>query len=108
MGAPSPVGSAVSTRAPASRVAQDLACRVMPGNSRHAAAWMGPRSAEIQASHRHSIVRVTQHRPRGEELVEREAAMKNIASCEPEITLEIEGRQRAARAHAGAEVRRVS
>ena len=49
-----------------------------------------PDPQRYKPAHRHPVVRVAEHGPRGEELVEREAAVEDIAAGEPEITLEIE------------------
>src|SRR5690349_22470621 len=84
----------MSMLAPA-RVLHDLTRRSASRNAGHAAAGMRARSAQVEALHGHQVVGVAEHRPRREQLIERERAVKDVAADEAELTLEIQWRQRA-------------
>src|SRR5580765_4143851 len=88
-------------------IAQHLPRAVVPRRARDAAAGMRSRAAEIQAGDRRAVVRMTQHRARGPELVERKLAMENVAADKTKLALEILGRKRAVTNHARPKARRV-
>src|SRR3546814_5305392 len=60
----------------------------------HPAAGVRARSAQPQTAKRHPIARHPQHRPRAPQLVERHAAVEDVAADQPETGFEIIGRQR--------------
>src|SRR5216683_621275 len=64
-------------------------------------------SAMVEALQGSAIVRVAEHRPRREQLVQRQRAMKNIAAEQAELALEIERRQNLPADHACREARRI-
>src|SRR4029079_4398139 len=51
---------------------------------------MRARAAEIKARQRAAIVRISDHRPRAEKLVERQRSVEDIAADQAEIAFEIE------------------
>ena len=61
----------------------------------------------IEALQRPAIIGMAEHRPRREQLVERQRAMKDVAAEQAEIPLEIERRQNLAADHACREARRI-
>src|SRR6476469_10833594 len=66
--------------------------RIMPRRSRHSAAGMGPRSAQVQALERHPVIGRADHRPGAEQLVESHLAVEDVAADESETALEIKRR----------------
>src|SRR5690242_21821498 len=92
--------------APASRIAQNLRCRIASRYPGDAAAGMRARAAQIQTGDRHPVVGVAEHRPSGEELVERERAVEDVAAGQAELAFEVERRQHTSPEHAAREVRR--
>ena len=71
-------------------ISQNFACRIVPGNARHAAAGVGSRTALIEPFDRRAVVAIAEHRSRTEQLVQRECAVKNIATDQTKFTLQIE------------------
>src|SRR5258708_7305279 len=71
------------------RVAQYLARGVVPGDPGNAAAGMRSRAAHVQALERPAIVAVSEHGSGGEQLVERERAVEDVAADQTEFALEI-------------------
>ena len=69
---------------------------------------MRARAAVVEARHRAAIVGIAEHRPRPEQLVERERAVEDVAAGEPEGLLEVERAQRLAADHARLEARRIA
>src|SRR5215207_10364021 len=102
---PSSPSPSPQTRAP---VGQDRARGVVAWRSGHASARMGARSAVIEPCDWSSVIGVAQHRACGEQLVERERAVKAVAPDEPEHALEIEWAQDLAAEHAGLEPRGIT
>jgi hypothetical protein len=82
------------------KIGKDRFRGVVAGRSCHAATWMRPRPAMIESGDRPPIIRITAHRPRGEELVERERPVEYVASDKSKFTLQIERAQALARHHA--------
>src|SRR5262245_53716562 len=54
---------------------------------------MGAGAAMVKARHRTAVVRIAQHRPCREDLVERERAMEDVAAGKAEYALEVERTQ---------------
>src|SRR5689334_11742144 len=63
-------------------------------------------AAEIKPRQRAAIVRITDHRPRAEKLVERQRAVEDVAADQAEIALEIERALDLPPEHRGLEARR--
>src|SRR6185436_15635625 len=72
------------------RGAGDLARGVLPRRSGEAVARMRARTAEIEPFDRRGVVGPAQRRPHGEQLVERELAMMNMAAGEAVDLFEVE------------------
>src|SRR5260221_13105962 len=68
---------------------------------------MRARAAHVEPLQRAAIVAVAKHRPRREQLVERERAVKDVAADQAELTLQIGGREDLARNPAPTERRRM-
>src|SRR5690348_4343597 len=90
------------------QIGEDHPCRIVSRCARDAAARMRAGGAVIEAGERPAIIGMSQHRPGGEELVEGERAMKDVAAGEPELALEVERGKTLRRDHAGAEAGRVA
>src|SRR5258706_1005927 len=73
-----------------------------------AAAGMRARATEIKPAYRRAVVGVAEHRPRREELVERERAVEDVPADQAEVALEVERREDFAGEYASLEVRRVT
>src|SRR5438874_6753192 len=101
-------GSTRRSNTPDLSVAQKLPRRVVTRESRDAAARVRSRAAHVQSFERAAVIAVTEHRTRGEELVETQRAMEDIAPDETEFALEVERRKRSPSDHAGAEIRGVA
>src|SRR6202166_5484689 len=61
---------------------------------------MGAASAVIEAAHRPALAGVAENRPRQEQLIERQPAMKNIPTEQAELPLQIERRENLPADHA--------
>jgi hypothetical protein len=90
-----------------SEVAQDLLRGVVSGNAGDAATGMRAGAAHVESGERSAIVRKPEHRPRAEQLVECQRAVKDIAADETESAFQVEWRQSDGADDAGFEVRRV-
>src|SRR3990167_9169951 len=62
-----------------------------------AGAGMRSRAAQKKTADRRAVLTEPQERPHGEELIERELAMENLAAGQPPAALEVERRQDLAR-----------
>src|ERR1700742_3510146 len=71
-------------------IPQDRPRRVVAGSAGDAAAGMGAAAAMIESLQWPAIVGVTEHRPRGKQLVERQRAVENVAAEKPELPLQVE------------------
>ncbi len=80
--------------------------RVVGGGAGDAAAGVGARAAMVEALQRPAIIGVAQHRPRREQLIERQRAVKDVAAEQAELPLEVERRQHLAADHARRKARR--
>ena len=67
-----------------------------------------PAAAHVEAGQRAAIVAVAEHRARGEQLIERQRAVKDVAADQAEGAFEIERAQDLPAEHRGLEVRRVA
>src|SRR3954453_17885024 len=85
------VGSMASQPPPP--VGQDRAGGVVAGRTSDAAAGVRARAAKIEALERTAIVGIAEHRPRPEQLIERQRAMENVAAGETEYPFEVERAQ---------------
>src|SRR4029077_15191718 len=74
-------------------IPQDHARGVVAGGAGDAAAGMRAAAAMVEAFQRPAIIGVAQHRPRREQLIEGQRAMKNIAAEQAELALQIERRE---------------
>ena len=70
-----------------------------------AASRMASRTAQIQTRDRTSIIRVTQHRTRREDLPQIERSVENIAADKSECSLKVERGKDLARQHRAPEIR---
>src|SRR5258707_1993588 len=84
--APVRIGSPSKPPAP---ILQDRLRGVVAGRPGDAAARMRARAAVVEAFERSAVVRIAQHRPRPEQLVERERAVEDVAADEPELLFQI-------------------
>src|SRR5579864_8853288 len=64
---------------------------IVAGRAGDAAARMGAAAAMVEALQRPAIIGMTEHRPRREQLVQRQRAVKDIAAEQAELPLEVEG-----------------
>src|SRR5258706_5488419 len=74
-------------------IAQERGRGVVAGAAGDAAAGLRAAAAMVEAFQRPAIIGVAEHRPRREQLIERQRAMKNIAAEQAELTLQIERRE---------------
>src|SRR6185369_7066295 len=88
-------------------IAQDHLRGIVTGRAGDAAAGMGAGAAMVEALQRPAIVGMAEHRPRREQLIERQRAMKDVAAEQAELPLQIERRQYLAADHACRKARRV-
>src|SRR5947199_3487891 len=101
-------------RAPSGRgsapleILQNLARRIVSRQTGDAAARMRAGAAHVETAQRAAVVRVSEHRARGEHLSKIERAVENIAADEPEGALEIERREYLPAEHRALEVRRIA
>src|SRR5258708_29880165 len=91
---------------PAPEVLEDFARGVVARGAGHATSGMRSRAAEVHAFDRHSIPRMPKDGTRAEKLVQRELAVEDVATHEPEFALEIERRQDSPSQHRRLEVGR--
>ena len=66
--------------------------RVMARRTRHAAARVGARPTHVEPGDGRAVIAMTQHRPRGIELIERHVAVEDVATDQPELAFEVERR----------------
>ena len=74
-------------------ISQDGARGIMARRAGDAAAGMGAGTAVIKPLQRPAIVGMAEHRPRREQLIERQRAVENVAAEQSEISFQIERRQ---------------
>src|SRR5579863_143886 len=77
-------------QAAAAEVGEDLARRVVAGRAGDAAARMGARTAHVQTAQRPAVVAVTEHRARGEQLVEAQRAVEDVPAEQSERAFQVE------------------
>src|SRR5712691_10658020 len=65
-------------------------------------------TAEIKSTHGRAVIGIAEHRPRREQLVERERAVKDVPASQPELALEIERGEGRAGEDALPDIRRVA
>ncbi len=99
--------SVASSCAP-TRVAQDFTRGVVPRHAGDATAGMRARTAHVQPLERSPIVAVAEDRSCRKQLVERQRAMKDVATGKAEFALEVKRGKHAARDDACAEAGRVT
>src|ERR1700730_500820 len=87
-------------------VTQDLPSGVVARRTGDAASRMASRTAQIETRNRTSIIRVTQHRTRREDLPQIERPVKNIAADKSECSLKVERGKDLPRQHRAPKVRR--
>src|ERR1700731_2613189 len=88
-------------------IAQNHARGVVAGGAGDAAAGMRAASAMIETLQGSAIIGVAEHRPRREQLIERQRAMKDVAAEQAELALQIERRQDLPADHARRKARRI-
>jgi hypothetical protein len=88
-------------------VAQDLPRGIVARRTGDAASRMASRTAQIETRDRTSIIRVTRHRTRREDLPQIERSVENIAADKSECSLKIERGKVLARQHRPPEIRRM-
>src|SRR5215218_11497223 len=88
-----PLGPTQSRPAP---IRENRLCGIVPRRAGDAAAGMVAGAAMVETEEGAAVVGVAEHRAGGEELVERERAVEDVAAGEPEDTLEVERRERLA------------
>src|SRR5882762_1973067 len=66
--------------------------RVVARYSGDASARMRAGTAEIESAHGRAVVGVAEHRPRREELVERERTVEDVSADHAEVAFQVEGR----------------
>src|SRR5579872_3042390 len=88
-------------------VAQDHLCGVVAGGAGDAAAGMGAGPAMVESLQRAAVIGVSEHRPRREQLVQRQRAVENIAAEKAELALQIERGKNLSPDHAVCKARRV-
>src|SRR5581483_1645054 len=71
-------------------VAQDHLGRIVAGRAGDAAARMGAGTAMIEPLQRTTIIGVAQHRARGEQLIQRQRAVEDVAAEKAELALQVE------------------
>src|SRR5258707_11911988 len=74
-------------------IPQNHARGVVAGGAGDAAAGMRAAAAMVEPLQRPAIIGMAEHRPRREQLIERQRAVKNIAAEQAELALQIERRQ---------------
>src|SRR5260221_7148364 len=92
----------------APEIPEYLPRRVVARRAGDAAAGMRARATEIKPAYRRAVVGVAEHRPRREELVERERAMEDVPADQAGVALDGERREDFAGEYASLEVRRVT
>src|SRR5262249_60087480 len=85
---------------PPPAIRQDGLCGIVTRRAGHSATRMRAPAAMVAALERPPIIRIAQHRPRPEQLIERERAAKDVAADEAELRLQIERARRPACEHA--------
>jgi hypothetical protein len=86
-------------------VTQDLPSGIVARRTGDAASRMASRTAQIETRDRTSIIRVTQHRTRREDLPQIERSVENIAADKSECSLKVERGKDLARQHRAPEIR---
>src|SRR5689334_11530927 len=89
-----------SLHARPAQIPQNHPRRIVSRRAGDAAARMRAGGAVIEAGERTAVVSMSEHRAGGEELVEGERAMKDVAAGEPELALEVERGKTLRRDHA--------
>src|SRR5260221_1540732 len=89
-------------------IAQNHAGGVVAGGAGDAAAGMRAAAAMVEPLQRPAIIGVAEHRPRREQLIERQRAMKDIAAEQAELALQIERREDLPTDHACRKARRIT
>src|SRR5258706_11481426 len=84
----------------APRVAQDLTRSVVSRHTGHSAAGMRARAAHVEALERPAVVAMSEHRPGGEKLIERELTVKDVATRQAKLAFQIQWGKRAPRDNA--------
>src|SRR5262249_23160607 len=106
------MGVAMAWRSPStaqgSPVRDDRARGVVAGGAGDPAARMSTRPAVIEPLKRPAIIGVAEHGAGGEQLIERQRAMKDVAAGQPEHLFEVERAQGLAADHAPRETRRIA
>src|SRR5258707_9292685 len=87
-------------------IPQNHARGVVAGGAGDAAAGMRAASAMVEALQRSAIIGVAEHRPRREQLIEGQRAVKYIAAEQAELALQIERRENLPADHACRKTRR--
>ena len=87
-------------------VTQDLPSGIVARRTGDAASRMASRTAQIETRDRTSIIRVTQHRTRREDLPQIERSVENIAADKSECSLKVERGKDLPRQHRAPKVRR--
>src|SRR5262249_20576824 len=103
-------GAVASCDPPQAAVAEgteDLARGVVSGSPGYAATRMRAGAAHVQALQRPAVVAVAEHRARGEQLIEAEGAVEDVAAGQAEGALEVERTHDLTSEHGGLEIRGV-
>src|SRR5262245_1131930 len=95
------IGSAASASQTPAAVGEDRARGVVAGGAGDTAARVRARAAVVEALERAAVVRIAEHGPRPEQLIEGERAVKDIAADKAEHLLEVERAQHLAADDAG-------
>ena len=85
-------------------VTQDLPSGVVARRTGDAASRMGSRTAQIETRDRTSLIRITQHRTRREDLPQIERSVENITADKSECSLKVERGKELARQHRAPEI----
>src|ERR1700726_4272414 len=88
-------------------VTQDFSSGIVARPTGNTASRMASRTAQIETRDRTSIIRVTQHRTRREDLPQIERSVENIAADKSECCLKVERGKDLARQHRAPEIRRM-
>ena len=88
-------------------VTQDLPSGIVARSTGDAASRMASRTSQIETRDRTSIIRVTQHRTRREDLPQIERSVENIAADKSECSLKVERGKDLARQDRAPEIRRM-
>src|SRR5688572_2986214 len=69
---------------------ENFACCIIPTRAHHAASGMSRGSAQVQASYRRAVFRISRSRPKKEEIPERHRTLENVTAREHELPLDIQ------------------